>query len=114
MVAFPFVLFLLAIVLFVFRFTDSDYPFGISNSSLTYIVPDTDYEYSINMLFRLTLAYFKLAVFQLISWQKHVLFRNCKNAEVVKIKIYNIYSTCINIILFLIGRQQYHICLAIR
>jgi len=57
MVAFPLVLFLLAIVLSVLRFTDSDYPFGIFK--LFFNVLDTDYEYSINMLFRLTLAYFK-------------------------------------------------------
>ena len=57
MVAFPLVLFLLAIVLSVLRFTDYDYPFGIFN--LFFNVLDTDYEYSINMLFRLTIAYFK-------------------------------------------------------
>ena len=57
MAAFPLVLFLLAIVLSVLRFTDYDYPFGIFK--LFFHVLDTDYEYSINMLFRLTIAYFK-------------------------------------------------------
>jgi hypothetical protein len=44
MVAFPLVLFRLAIVLSVLRFTDSDYPFGIFK--LFFKVLDTDYEYS--------------------------------------------------------------------
>jgi len=57
MVAFPLVLFLLVIVLSVLQFTDSDYTFGIFK--LFFNVLDTYYEYSINMLFRLTLVYFK-------------------------------------------------------